>query len=143
MASSMKLFQSVQSFYCTMGVYPPEPNQRLSFRLKRIFFPLSSFITFLALVAFFFFEAQTVEQYASAFHGSITELVILADFHIIAWQMPNILKLIENFERFIEKRKHKSLNRISIIFFSLYKNIFLFQIQELRQMCPQKYCTMD
>lgn len=107
MAGPIKLFQSVQNFYRGMGIYPPKVNQEFSFLLKRLFFGISSIITFLALIAFLLFEAQTIDEFISAFHGSMTELVQLSGFYLSEWRIPNILRLIENFESFIEKRKHR------------------------------------
>lgn len=105
MATRLTLFQSVQIFYRVMGIYPTETNQKFPLLLKWLFFGVSTISTFSALVAFLLFEAQTVDQYASAFHGAISELCQMIHFHISAWQMSNVLKLIANFEGFIEKRR--------------------------------------
>lgn len=105
MAAQLNLFESVQSFYRVMGIYPTETSKKIPLLLKRLFFGVSTVFTFSALVAFLLLEAQTVDQYASAFHGAVTELDQIIHFHISAWQMSNVLKLIANFEGFIEKRE--------------------------------------
>lgn len=124
MATQIKLFQSVQSFCRTMGVYPSNKSENLiSLLLKRVFFGFSTIITFSALVAFFLIDAETVDEYTNAFHGSISELCQVIHFQIVALQMSNVLKLIEHFEVFIEKRKHILL--IHVLINNIY---FLFLI---------------
>lgn len=142
MAASVKLFRSLQRFCRTMGlgIHSFDTNEsKISISLKRLFFGYTTIFTLFAFVAFIRLEAQTIDQYANAIHGSMTELNQITNFHITAWQMQNILKLIGNFERFIEKRE-----RINIILYHIHCIYCIhLQFQELRQVYRQKCCTME
>lgn len=117
MATQLNFFQSVQDFYRVMGIYPTETNQKFPLLLKRFFFGVSTISTFCALIAFLLLEAQTVDQYASAFHGSISELCQMISFLISVWQMSIVLKLIEHFNEFVAKSEQIFEPQIFRIYF--------------------------
>lgn len=110
MTSSLKLFQSVQEFYQTMGIYSAQSNQLLSFNVKKVFFLFSITTTTISIGLFFLFKASTIQEYGSSLGGASADLYSLLDFVISVCQMPNILKLFELFEIFIEKSKLNFIN---------------------------------
>lgn len=105
MASSPKLFQFVQKFYQTMGIFSSQPSQLIWLNVKKIFFLFFITASFISISSFFLFKASTISEYGSSFSGALSDLYALLDLLITIWQMPNILKLIRMFEIFIEKSK--------------------------------------
>lgn len=102
----MKLFQSVKNFYQTMGVYTPQSDHQVhSINSHFLFFSLSMTSNFISIFAYFLFKAISIEDYGSSFNKSMAGLSASANFFIIFWQMPTVLRLIENCEQFIEKSK--------------------------------------
>lgn len=112
MAGSIKLFQSVQNSYKTLGIYSPNSNQIFSFNLKKLFFLLGLIVTFVSRFGYFLFEAKFVEENGfKSFYQSISVLIALGDFLLSIWQMPEILQLIEMYDAFIRKSESIILMR--------------------------------
>lgn len=107
MAGSVKLFQTIQKCYHTMGIHSPQPsqsNQKLQFIKMSLFI---SYITifFMFHVSFIVFEATSLVQFESSLCDSSTELGILIIYLLTNWRIAHILRFIEMCERFIEKSK--------------------------------------
>lgn len=104
MAGSIKLFQYLQSYYYqAMGIHLPQSNQKCSANWRNLFAVFSIAILFLEAFAFLLFKAKTTFEYGTNFYTSISEYCCLLYFFIQYRQMPNISKLIESCEEFIEK----------------------------------------
>lgn len=110
MAGALKLFQSVQQFYQTMGMYSSQSSQLLSPNVRKAFFLISITAITVSIGWFAVFEASTIQEYGMSFYGVFSDLYALLDLIITTWQMTNILKLIELFEIFIEKSKSLEVN---------------------------------
>lgn len=105
MASEIKLFLTVQSWYKMLGIYPAQPNRSPSFSFKFFLVLLMTALNFIESVTFFIFEANTVMDYGLAFSASF--FAFSSSFYCIVnkIRIPNILKLIGNCEKFIGKSK--------------------------------------
>lgn len=103
MAGSKKLFQFVQKLFKILGIRPPQKNETLSFNSRNLFFLFCYAQLFLSMIAFFLFKAKTMLEYGSSFFMFITQFIIALFFLILMWRITNILKLIAEFEQFIEK----------------------------------------
>ena len=105
MAGQVKLFQSVQTIYQTIGAISPKSNQIRSINSNTLFFGLSIMSMFISNCAFLFIKASTITEYGTSFYGFTSILMVFVDFILTIWQMPNISFLIAHFQDFIEKSK--------------------------------------
>lgn len=106
MASTIKLFQYLQTRYQWIGIYPSQQNQTSgSFNLKNSIFIVVFVQMLLASVAFFIFKAEKPFDYGFSFIGIISELAMSVYYPIIIFKMSDILALIEKYEEFIERSK--------------------------------------
>lgn len=62
-------------------------------------------LIFIALFAFLLWEAETIDDYGTSFYECLTQLGCAHNFLVVVWRMPVILKLLKNFEKFIDSRK--------------------------------------
>lgn len=60
---------------------------------------------FITSFAFFLWEAETVDDYGTSFYGAVSQLCLTHNFLQVVWKMPDILKLLRNFENFIDSSK--------------------------------------
>lgn len=102
-SAKMKLFESLQTYYAALDIYPKQSDKRSSFNLHNLFIPLNFSVLFIFQIGFFLFKAKDIVEHAETFYSSLTILGCNAIFVTKFWEMPNILKLIRNFESFIEK----------------------------------------
>lgn len=110
MAGSIKLFQHLQRYYYkAMGIFLPQSNQKCSPNWRNLFTAFFIAELFFAAFAFLLFKAKTTFEYGTNFYASISESCCLSYFFIQYRQMPNIAKLIESCEKFIEKSEYKTL----------------------------------
>lgn len=104
MAERLKLLQFIQSTYTGIGIYPPQSNQnRRSINWRKIFMLFSLMQILILSLAFLIFEAKTVIEAGFPFFVVNTELCCTVYYLINMWEMPKILKVIENFEKFVEE----------------------------------------
>lgn len=103
----MKLFQCVQTFYRMLGVYPPQHGQISALNPKNLLIICNLAQGFMLIGAFALFRAKTVREFGDCYYTSTTSLShsIYVSIHI--WKMAKILKLIERFERIIQKSELK------------------------------------
>lgn len=102
----MKLFQNVQKMYHQMGICSPQssPNHSLwNAKIVFVFLVLTQSMT--SSVVFFLFEANSVGQRADSFYVVLSIPVFLSHTAIIMRKIPDLQRLIEKFEQFIEKSK--------------------------------------
>lgn len=107
MAVEIKLFQSVRKLYQTIGLDPfqsnPTPPNKCDHRIYFIAFSIMQM--FISSTAFLAFKAETIQDFATSFYASITQLYMLVNFFSLVIQMGAISKLTEISEKFIEKSK--------------------------------------
>lgn len=99
----MKIFQSLQAFYAVLDIYPTQSEKRASFNFHNVFIPLNFLVLFIFQIGFFLFKAKDIVEHAETFYSSLSILGCNAIFVTKFWEMPYILELIGNFERFVEK----------------------------------------
>lgn len=63
----IKIFQLVQSFYETLGLYSPQSNQIHSFNLRMLFFSTFLISDFCSMLLFLSLEAKTVQVFSFPF----------------------------------------------------------------------------
>lgn len=121
----MKLFQFIRkNCYQTMGLASFETNETYPFNLRNLFFMLFIALLGVANAAYFFFEAKTPGEYGNTFYQTISQILLLFEWGINIWQMKNVLGLIGNFEKFIEKSQFKHENYTLLKANRTYWNIF-------------------
>lgn len=105
-SSSIKLFQFIQKFCRTIGIYSPKPNQNRYRYSSMNWFTIFCFDQFIISTAsYLLFEADSMSEY------SITLFICLITigckiFSLIAfWQVKSVSECVENWEKFIEKSK--------------------------------------
>lgn len=105
MSNTIKLFQSTIVYYKALGICPTKPNQIFSFDHRSICILLTLLVDFLSTATFFFFKAETYQEYSDSFYVSSSAFNFIVCFAINFWKMSNILKLIEKYEEFYQKSK--------------------------------------
>lgn len=65
--ATIKIFQSVQTTFQTLGLYSPRSHRIHSFNLRILYFSLFPFLIFLTMLGFLFFEATTMEVFLLKF----------------------------------------------------------------------------
>lgn len=107
MAGKIKLFKFVHMFVQSMGIHSAHLNPKAPIQRECLFFFfLFSFVHhFIALTAFFFCQAQTIQEFNISFHGMLTEFLLTASFLINISHSAKVRAFIEHLEEFIETRK--------------------------------------
>lgn len=107
MAGTMALFQTVQKVYKTMGIIPsPAQSNRFCWLNAKIYVRLIIIIQLIiATAAFFLLKANTIQSLADSFYVSLTHVFCLIYILINIWKITDILQLINQYEKFIQKRK--------------------------------------
>lgn len=101
MARSIKLFQSTLKWYHSFGIYPPQSNENRLFNLKNGFFICALAQMGAMTGTFFLFKAKGFDEFCTGFERTSTILAQSLYFIIIIFQMGNILKFIEKFEKLV------------------------------------------
>lgn len=134
MAPSIRLFQFVQKFHQTIGIYPPRANQkRRSIHSKSIICLgfLAQFIV--STVVFLAHDAKSMFDYGFGFFGLTTVINCTVIYILFTWQSETLLNYIENCERFIETSKYGRFEcvHISVIksrSYAFYRSAFIGRI---------------
>lgn len=115
-ANRIKLFKFIQKANREIGIHPSHSNQ-ISRRInsKVWFIILCHADFFISSAANLVFEANSMIEYGIACYTCSTAVFSVATYLISFWQMENILKFIENCERFIEKSKCFTTTIISAV----------------------------
>lgn len=104
MASPVKLFQFFQKVNETMGIYESKSKSRKClFNSRSIFylFVAAQFWSFNTL--FLVFEAESMVDYGFGFYTFISVICCLVPYLLFIWQFENMLKFVENSEKFLLK----------------------------------------
>lgn len=120
----IEIFRTIRNVYQNLGIHPPQSNQNSRFNQRNLLILLVQSLTFGSVSAFLLFRVHSIEEFGTTFSECI---MILANtiFNLISIvEMENILKLIGQFEDFIEMSKltqqTQSLN------FVLLQHLFAF-----------------
>lgn len=105
MAYTVTLFQSVQEYFQSMGIYPTQPNQRYSVDWRSFLILISMLVIFIPSSGFFFLKAETREEFYTTFYISSTVLTYVGCFVVNIWKMIKVRELIARSENFTAKRK--------------------------------------
>lgn len=126
MAKKIKLFFIAQQMYAIQGICPSaQLNEPLSmnYKILRVLLAMAMIVT--ASLTFFTFDAKSVMDFGMAVSDSNLELLGVFNFIVNMIQMPNIVKLIENCEKFIEKSKRCYASVLVLyLMFRIFTHIF-------------------
>lgn len=114
-ASKIKLFQLTQKYYHDIGIFPSQMQPNSHFNWNNVLILCVCAESFVAILAYFFFEAKTMIELAMTFYTSTAVLSAICYTLINIYQRDDIFRTIEHFEEFIEQRK---LTFLGIFFIS-------------------------
>lgn len=102
----VKLFRSVQEYIKAMGFSAPRHrNQRCKFNRQNVFYIVKNLWMFVPEVAYLAFEADTYYDYSLSFYMIVVVLTMAVFLAVITFKFGLIVKLIEQYEDFVENRK--------------------------------------
>lgn len=109
MDGSVKLFQFIQKFHQTLGIYPPQLKQQ-PYQINSInkIFLVCLVQMIITTTAFLMFEAESMFSYGLAFFVLIAMINGVVIYLTFIWQFENTVKYIGNCEEFIVKSKYCS-----------------------------------
>lgn len=109
--NTMELFYFVRKCFKNLGVVPIQSEHDSSFNFKNLFVLISLLQMFISSLVYFLLEAKSIGELANSFYMILSCLACVIFFSISIWNISNILKLIGEFELFIEKSKLKISNK--------------------------------
>lgn len=113
MAAKVELFQYIRESYQAIGLDPSDSNATpIASNPRVVFIAFSIFQMCISTAAFSIYNAETIEERASSFYSSITNLYLLVNFLSLTTKMSDTSKVIEAFEKLIERSKTKILHFI-------------------------------
>lgn len=117
----IRLFQTTQKCFKAVGFYasPSQPNENCQFNWKNLYHLFAAVIMIVTVLGFLIFKAQTVYEYGITFYITISFSGLIIHYACIVCKMGKILKLIEVYEEFIERRKCENLTLELKFLFSL------------------------
>lgn len=105
MANTVKFFMFIRESYAMVGIFPNHLQQTCSYNWRNFTALLFMSMMFVASTSFLLFQANSFQEFASAFYISITLLVNIVSFPTIIPNAADIFVLMEKFREFVEKRK--------------------------------------
>lgn len=131
-AVTIKLFQSLRQFYEIRGFYPSQlPNQSSQFNAKNLSMLFSIIQYFSALIAVFLFTTTTsITEHADSLYMCLTCGACTTHVLTHIYKIGQILQLIENFEKFIEKSESSIFSSRDFFCFKKYFRLEFSQFQE-------------
>lgn len=107
MAGSIKLFQSLKSFYQTAGlvIQPTKSNRNYAFNAKNLFFLITPAVSCVSELAYFMFQSESIIESAQTFYTALEAGACIFNFMIQFLKISDILKLIERLDCFVEESK--------------------------------------
>lgn len=104
--AAIKLFGASQNFFKTLGFYaPPQLNQSCTFNRRNGFYFSAEIGIFVPVTLFFFVEASSAYEYSDSFYMISVSIAMTIYFTEFFKNIGPLLKLVENYEKFIAKRK--------------------------------------
>lgn len=103
----MALFHLVQKGYQSLGIYATIKSNRNApkFNWKNLFFLTCYLMLFVTSMAYMLFEANMIGEIADSIFMCLTTLTCAVYFVASIYKITNILELIGEFEKFVEKSK--------------------------------------
>lgn len=103
---AIKLFRSVQKYFEALGFHaPPQPNQNCKLNHKNGYYIFAVAGMFFPITAFLLFKATTAYEYSISFYLSVVMVTMTVYYVVLIYNMGSIIRLIENYEAFVGKRK--------------------------------------
>lgn len=105
MANEIKSFFYIQNIFARVGIIPPKPNQKRLFSSKNGLFLIHNAQLFVLMAISGVTSVASFFELALNFYLCTTTMVIITLYILNILQYGGVLKLIEKFERLIEKSK--------------------------------------
>lgn len=107
MPNQIKSFRSMQMHLKTAGFIADETNQQgyCTFNRKNLFHVYFLGLMFVFASAFFIFRANNVYEYGGAYTGANIAIIMLLYFAVFMCKTKDILLLIIQYDKFIERSK--------------------------------------
>lgn len=115
MNDKIKLYQSVQKSYQSIGLDPKQANPTpIIYSHRTLFVAFSLMQMLISSTAFLVFKTTTVQEFVISFYALITELLVSIIFLTLLTKMSDISSLIAMSEELIEKSKCESLKIVQL-----------------------------
>lgn len=103
MAKPIKLFESLEKVYASMGIRTSQAKLKHRVSLNYYICLLSMATYLISSMAFFIFEAKSVAEYGDSFYIVSTEAALI--FHLITYirELPRYHQLIAKFQDFFQE----------------------------------------
>lgn len=107
MAGSIKIFQFIQKYYQTVGIFPSKSHriESSSINVKNVVFFIGILPYIVSLSAFLAFQVNSMLDVGISVFILISMVSTVFFYIIPTGQMKNTLMFVANCERFIEQRK--------------------------------------
>lgn len=99
----MKIFQSIQKYFATLGIQPLQFDQKYSINVRSLMIWLLMFIPVIDGNIPQFYKAKNFEDYTNGIYDISITIENSYDFGIHIWVAAKLFTFIENFEKIIEK----------------------------------------
>lgn len=107
----MKLFQSIQVYFASLGIKPPsEQLQKYPFNTANVLTLIVMLQFAVSTTAFFVFDARNFKQIADSFYPSSNAISGTVNFIVVICNLAKIFKLIENYETALRASKTDYIN---------------------------------
>lgn len=117
MAGRLKLLQFTQVVYEHIGIRSSQSNQHSrSINWRSVFMLYPPIQMTVCSLAFLLFEADNIVDAGTAFYVVDTEICCTFYYLALMWKKLKIQKLIDNFEKFVEKSEFLQCEGISFYF---------------------------
>lgn len=107
MVGTIKLFVNDQKKIQTLGIVPSQSMESKwsLFNSKNLFVLFFTALGYISTTGFFLFKGKSIKEDALTVFASLAGFLCLLYFTVYIWKIDDILKLIKDYEEFIEKRK--------------------------------------
>lgn len=105
MTEPIELFRIIKKVRQTFNIYAPQSDRKLQFAEKNLLILIAQLSVLLSEASFLLFKAKSIAEYGtcfSIFNLALTNIIFYSMNHV---QKENVVKLIRNFEDFIEMSK--------------------------------------
>lgn len=93
-----------------MEIFPSHPTENNTFNYKVLIILMPILIFSISSLAYMIFQAETIEDFEDSFLIASASFATALNFSIIVfWKMTKMFKMIESFEKIIEKSKKKQI----------------------------------
>lgn len=104
--NSIKLFRFNQKYCQAIGIKLPQMKQnRHKFNAVNWSFVICATEFAMTLLGFLAYDASSMAEYSANFYTLICIINAIFDYLILVWKLEDVLKYIDNCEKFIEESK--------------------------------------